>query len=132
MKSSSTLMLLVLAGWFPSLVSGQKKLTVLGSSTAAGNGASVIDSSWVGRLQASFRKNMSDGIDTPINNRAVPGYVTYQSLPTGYPTPPARPLPDPNANITYVLSEVPKPDVVIINYPTNDIVSDYTPKEMMD
>lgn len=110
----------------------QKKLAILGSSTAYGNGASVVDSSWVGRLRASFNKNASDGIDTTIDNRAVPGYVTYQSLPTDYPTPPNRPSPDPAANITYVLNSVPRPDIVIISYPTNDIVSGYRSKEMMD
>ncbi|MGZ3879921.1 MAG: GDSL-type esterase/lipase family protein [Flavisolibacter sp.] len=110
----------------------QTKVIVLGSSTAAGYGASVPDSAWVARLQTSFRKDQSDGKDTSIDNRGVPGYVTYQSLPTGYPTPPNRPLPDPNANTTYVLSSNPLPQVVIINYPTNDIVDNYTPKEMMD
>ena len=110
----------------------QKKIAVLGSSTAAGNGASVPDSSWVGRLQESFRKNKSDGIDTVIDNRAAAGYTTYQSLPTGYPTPPNRPSPDPGANITFVLNSVPLPNIVIINYPTNDISFGYDPKEMMD
>lgn len=109
----------------------QKRIAVLGSSTAAGFGASVTDSSWVGKLQLNFRKNTSDGVDTVIDNRAVGGYVTYKSLPTGSSTP-NRPDPDPNANITYVLNTVPRADIVIINYPTNDIVSDYTPKEMMD
>jgi lysophospholipase L1-like esterase len=110
----------------------QKKIAVLGSSTAAGYGASVPDSSWVGRLQASFRKNTTDGIDTLIDNRAVPSYVTYQSLPTGYPVPAGRPLPDPYHNVTYILNDIPRADVVIINYPTNDIVNGYDPKEMMD
>ena len=110
----------------------QTKVIVLGSSTAAGYGASVPDSAWVARLRASFQKNQSDGKDTIIDNRAVPGYVTYQSLPTNYPTPPNRPFPDPNANTTYVLNSNPRPEVVIINYPTNDIVNNYSPKEMMD
>jgi lysophospholipase L1-like esterase len=110
----------------------QKKVAILGSSTSYGNGASVPDSAWVARLQASFRKNTSDGIDTLIDNRALPGYVTYQSLPTGYPTPADRPAPDPQRNITYILNDVPRADIVIINYPTNDIVNGYNPKEMMD
>ena len=110
----------------------QKKIAILGSSTAAGTGAFPSDSSWVNRLQANFRKNTTDGIDTSIDNRAVGGYVTYKSLPTGYPTPSDRPLPDPSANVTYVLNSSPRPDVVIINYPTNEIVNGYAPKEMMD
>ena len=110
----------------------QKKLTILGSSTAAGYGASVVDSSWVGRLTASFNKNSTDGIDTIVNNRAAGGYTTYQSLPTGYPTPSDRPAPDAAANVTYILNSVPRPNIVIINYPTNDIAYGYDPKEMMD
>lgn len=132
MKSILAISIYVLAQLAVLSSFAQKKLAVLGSSTAYGNGASVGDSSWVGRLRSSFTKNMSDGVDTVIDNRAVPGYVTYQSLPTGYPVPPNRPSPDPSANITYVLNSVPKPDVVIINYPTNDIVNGYDPKEMMD
>src|SRR4051794_26066216 len=93
-----------------------KKITVLGSSTAAGTGASVPDSSWVGKLRLSFSKNPSDGKDTIVNNRAVGGYVTYKSLPTGYSHPGDRPDPDPNANVTYVLNDLPRADVVIINY----------------
>jgi lysophospholipase L1-like esterase len=123
--------LLFLLSSFNSLAQ-QKKVTVLGSSTAAGTGASVPDSSWVGKLRLSFKKNPSDGKDTIVNNRAVGGYVTYKSLPTGYSHPADRPDPDPNANVTYVLNDLPRADVVIINYPTNDIASGYTAKEMMD
>ena len=110
----------------------QKKVTVLGSSTAYGTGATVPDSSWVGRLRAYFNRNSDDGIDTVMNNRAIGGYVTYKSLPTGYPHPADRPDPDPNANVTYVLNDLPRANVVILNYPTNDIVNGYTAKEMMD
>lgn len=113
-------------------VIAQKKIVILGSSTAAGNGATVLDSSWVGRLQASFRKNTNDGVDTIVDNRAVAGYVTYQSLPTGYTPPANRPFPDPNHNVTSILNDVSRADIVIISYPTNDIVSGYNPKEVMD
>jgi lysophospholipase L1-like esterase len=123
--------LLFLLSSFNSLAQ-QKKVTVLGSSTAAGTGASVPDSSWVGKLRLGFSKNPSDGKDTIVNNRAVGGYVTYKSLPTGYAHPIDRPDPDPGTNVTYVLNDLPRADVVIINYPTNDIASGYTAKEMMD
>ncbi len=110
----------------------QKKVTILGSSTAYGTGATVPDSSWVGRLSAYFNRNSSDGIDTIVNNRAVGGYDTYKSLPTGYPHPVDRPDPDPAVNITYVLNDLPRANAVVVNYPTNDIVYGYTAKEMMD
>lgn len=130
MKGIFTIIFLFIELWIP-VCFAQKKIAILGSSTAYGNGASVPDSSWVGKLQIGFRKNTTDGIDTLVDNRAWPGYVTYQSLPTGSFTP-NRPPPDPDRNVTYVLNDVPRADIVIINYPTNDIVSDYTPKEMMD
>jgi lysophospholipase L1-like esterase len=113
----------------------QKRIVVLGSSTAAGNGASV-DSAWVARLQASFRKNTSDGVDTVIDNRAYPGYVTYKGLPTDYPMPADRTQwpPDPIRNVTWVLSQNPKPDIVILSYVSNDVnlYPNYSKKETMD
>lgn len=132
MRNRIAIMLLLLIDLAGTAALCQKKIAVLGSSTAAGNGASVFDSSWVGRLQKSFRKNTSDGMDTIVDDRAVAGYVTYQSLPTSYPVPANRPLPDPYHNVTYVLNDVPRADIVIINYPTNDIVNGYDPKEEMD
>lgn len=132
MKNIFTLCLFLIIELTASISFAQKKIAILGSSTAAGYGASDISFSWVGRLQASFRKNTADGIDTVIDNRAQAGYVTYKSLPSDYPVPAGRPSPDPLRNVTYVLNDNPRADVVIINYPTNDIVSDYNPKEMMD
>jgi lysophospholipase L1-like esterase len=108
-----------------------KKVTVLGSSTAFGTGASPIDSGWVGKLRAYFNQNSADGLDTLVDNRALGGYTTYHSMPTGYFVP-DRPTPDPLRNVTFVLNDPVKPDIVIINYPTNDIANYYTPKEMMD
>jgi acyl-CoA thioesterase-1 len=115
----------------------QKKVVILGSSTAYGKGASVEDSSWAVRLQTSFRKNIYDGIDTIVENRAMPGYVTYNGLPDNYTMPANRSelawAPDPLRNITSVLNEYPKPDVVILSYPSNDAnLPDYKEKETMD
>lgn len=132
MKSIFTLLALSL---FVSVCIAQKKITILGSSTAAGNGATVSDSAWVYRLQASFRKNTSDGVDTIIDNRAVPGYYTYNGLPTGYSLPANRTsyAPDPLRNVTYILNDAVKPDIVILSYPSNDVfLSSYDPKETMD
>lgn len=132
MKNILVVCTCLLVQLFQPLCYAQKKIVVLGSSTAAGYGAFPADSSWVNRLQASLQKNMTDGFDTIVDNRGVPTYVTYQSLPTDYPTPSGRPLPDPYANVTYVLNLNPRPNIVIINYPTNDIVNNYDPKEMMN
>lgn len=103
----------------------------MGSSTAAGQGASSPSTSWVGRLQTHFRQNNSDGLDTTVTSIAFSGQTTYHQMPTGFVSSiPGRPAPDPNSNVTRALSL--SPDVIIINLPTNDIANGYTKKECMD
>ena len=103
----------------------QKVVVVLGSSTAAGWGASSPDSSWVGRLKTRFKE---DGNKIRVINFAVGGYTTYQVLPSGYSTG-GRPSPDTNANVTKALEL--KPDLVLINMPTNDIANGYSDQEIL-
>src|SRR5690349_11249640 len=101
----------------------QKKIVVVGSSTAAGSAAYPYDSSWVGRMQSFFRKNTSPGDpDTSVVNIAIGGFITYHAMPYPSPlyTPPYNyPPPDPDHNITKALNE--NPDIVIVNLPTNDV-----------
>jgi lysophospholipase L1-like esterase len=104
----------------------QKIVVVLGSSTAAGWGASTFDSSWVGRLKARIK---ADGKKIKVINLAVPGYTTYQTLPSGYHTA-GRPLPDTNANVTKALQL--KPALVLINLPSNDVANGYSDQEFLD
>lgn len=112
-------------------VIAQKHIVVLGSSTAAGTGASTYDSSWVGRLQLHFRKNTSPtDPDTVVTNLAFGGYTTYHVMPTGYPNPFGMPDEDPARNITYALSL--NPDLILINLPSNDITWGITKKTTMD
>src|SRR5215203_1037746 len=112
-------------------LSAQKKVVILGSSTAAGTGASNYDSSWAGRLQLSFRKNITAGDpDTIVINLAVGGYVTYYAMPIGYVPPAGRPAPDGEHNVTKALSF--SPDIVLINFPTNDIGSGYSKNEFLN
>jgi GDSL-like Lipase/Acylhydrolase family len=108
----------------------QKKIVVMGSSTAAGSNASTYDNAWAGRLQLHFRKNTTDGLDTTVHNIAYWGYTTYHAMPTGFVPPAGRPAPDVNYNVTRALTF--NPDVVILNFPSNDIVFGYAKKEMMD
>ncbi|MBN8673126.1 MAG: T9SS type A sorting domain-containing protein [Chitinophagales bacterium] len=125
------LLLLVNSLWFLQPLSAQKKVVIMGSSTAAGQGASSPATSWVGRLQTHFRQNTSDGLDTTVTSIAFSGQTTYHQMPTGFVSPiPGRPAPDPNSNVTRALSF--SPDVIIINLPTNDIANGYTKKECMD
>ena len=125
------LLMLVNSQWLVQPLSAQKKVVIMGSSTAAGQGASTPANSWVGRLQTHFRQNNGDGLDTTVTSIAFSGQTTYHQMPTGFVSPiPGRPAPDPNSNVTRALSL--SPDVIIINLPTNDIANGYTKKECMD
>jgi lysophospholipase L1-like esterase len=111
-------------------LNAQKRVVILGSSTAAGNGSSSYANSWVGRVAAYYNKNTTDGADTIFTNLAVSGYATYNEMPDNFVPPPGRPSPDLNANVTKALSY--NPDVVIINLPSNDMAFGYSKKEFMD
>jgi lysophospholipase L1-like esterase len=118
-------------------VSAQKKIVVLGSSTAAGTGASTFANSWVGKMTSYYNKNVSDGVDTTVVNLSMGGNHTYSIVPSGFTPPPGRPFTDDSRNITAALAQ--SPDVIIVNLPTNDAFyasnntwTGYTIKETMD
>lgn len=108
----------------------QKKVVIMGSSTAEGLGATSYPLSWAGKLEGYFNTNAGDGIDTTFYNIAAGGYNTYQELPSGYVPPMGRPVSDPLHNVTKALSY--NPDVVIINLPSNDVGAGYTITETID
>jgi lysophospholipase L1-like esterase len=64
-----------------------------------------------------------------VVNLAVPGYTTYHLLPTGNSAHEGRPAPDPEHNITRALTF--KPDVLIINLPSNDANNGYPVREQL-
>lgn len=103
-----------------------KLIVVLGASTAVGWGASNPDSGWVGRLKARFK---SDNRDYKLINLAVPGFTTYNVLPSGYKKI-GRSLPDTNSNVTKAIAL--KPDLVLINLPSNDIANGYDDIEILN
>jgi lysophospholipase L1-like esterase len=97
------------------------RIVVLGSSTAAGQGASEEDSAWVWK----YRTYLSAiDPDWEVINLAVGGYTTYQVQPTGWQWPAGRPRPDTAKNITHALSL--HPSAIIINLPTNDAASGFS------
>ncbi len=102
----------------------------MGSSTAAGLGESSYQLSWAGRLEASFKTNTTDGIDTTFYNIAIGGYTTYQEMPSSYIPPAARPSPDVAHNVTKALSY--SPNIVIMSLPSNDVGAGYSITETMD
>lgn len=106
-----------------------KRIAVIGSSTSYGyfNGLYPRDSGYVAKLNKYYK---NEGLLDTIYNLAVNGMDCYNGMPTGYQPPPGRPAPDPDHNITMAVSKSPKPNVVIVNYPSNNY-STYTPHEVM-
>lgn len=98
-----------------------RKLVIIGSSTAAGLNASPIDSSWVNRLNYYYKYQLVKMDST--YNLGVSGSTVYNGMPTSY-VPVSRPSPDAAHNVSRAvtnLSDLPTPanGVVIVNYPTN-------------
>lgn len=109
-------------------VNGQSStVVVLGSSTAAGTGASSFATSWVELLRARLLK---DKKIVNVVNLASGGAVTYDIMSTKAPVPPGRPIPFPDRNITAALKH--RPFLVIISMPTNDIASNFTDDEILN
>jgi lysophospholipase L1-like esterase len=111
----------------------QKKIiAVLGSSTAYGYGATPAipgvkpDSSWANITKRYFQ---SLGILDTLYNYGNPNTTTYAGMPSDFIPPPNRPKPDSTHNVTIAMSH--NPDVVIINFPSNDFGDDFTIKEVM-
>ncbi|MFK7923491.1 MAG: GDSL-type esterase/lipase family protein [Bacteroidia bacterium] len=102
------------------------KIVVLGSSTAAGAGASSGDSAWVGRYRDYLQTiNPSN----QVINLAVGGYNTYRLMPTGYQQPTGRPAADTVRNITAGIAQ--NPDAIIVNLPSNDVGAGFSVLEQI-
>lgn len=95
-----------------------KKVVVMGSSSAYGYfpGTSIPrDSAWAPKVSAHYK---SLGILDTLYNIGTPGIDCYIGMPTGYVPPPGRYPPDPQFNITRAVSF--QPDVILINFPSNN------------
>ncbi|WP_207632725.1 tail fiber domain-containing protein [Foetidibacter luteolus] len=97
----------------------------MGSSTVLGIGAEPRDSGWARKFNF-YVKAINPGASVTILSR----YSTYMVQPTGYVPPLGRPAPEPDYNITKALSL--QPDAIIINFPSNDEVENYTQQERQD
>lgn len=101
-----------------------QKIVVLGSSTAAGVGPKTPDSTWVSLLSALVEgKNRL----STVTNLAVGGFNSYKILPEDADVPFNKPDPDPEHNIDKALSL--RPDMIIINMPSNDITAGFSVEE---
>jgi lysophospholipase L1-like esterase len=99
-----------------------KNVAVIGSSTAWGyfflNGVEQFprDNGWVFKLEKYYQ---TINIVNKIVNLAVSGTDCYEGMPGTFVPPAGRPSPLPNSNITKAVNLIPKPNVIIVNYPTN-------------
>jgi lysophospholipase L1-like esterase len=99
-------------------------IAILGSSTAAGTGATNYDSAFAGKY-GKYLGGLKPA--WKLQNYGVGGYTTYNVMPTGYKPPSGRPAPDTARNITKVLSL--KPYALLICLPSNDINNGYPASE---
>ncbi|WP_041618129.1 SGNH/GDSL hydrolase family protein [Spirosoma linguale] len=88
-------------------------IVIIGSSTAAGWGASEYKYSWAGLLT----QELSNG---KVVNLAKGGYTSYQLLPTNASHPADRPEADTLRNINAALKE--KPNTLILSISSNDLI----------
>jgi lysophospholipase L1-like esterase len=101
-----------------------RTIAIVGSSTAAGTGASDYAHAWAGLYTACL---ISLNPSNQVINLAVGGYTTFHELPTGTINPRNRPAVDTAHNITAALAA--HPDAVIINLPSNDAASGFSEVE---
>lgn len=97
-----------------------KRICVMGSSTTYGFFGNPEqyprDSAWAFKLKRHY---MGLGIIDTLYNLGVNGADPYDGMPSSFTPPSGRDLPDPNHNITKALGFSPKPDILIVNFPTN-------------
>src|SRR5450432_1019123 len=129
---SKALLLIVLTLTLSGISIAQKKVVVIGSSTAAGMGASDTSKAWVNLIQRYWGE--TGEINTPIINLAIGGLTTYHALPLGYVSPldprdGTRPPPLMNESVTTALSL--NPDVVIVSFVSNDIGDGFSKAEYL-
>ncbi len=103
-----------------------KRICVIGSSTAWGyfkdpnppyEPLYPRDSAWTFKLSKYYKD--SGLIDTLYNIASI-GTDPYSGMPSSFTPPAQRNLPDSRYNITKAVNFVPKPDVIIVNYPSNN------------
>jgi acyl-CoA thioesterase I len=95
------------------------KLAVIGSSTAAGFGASNDESSWVARLESSLVAAVTAGVS--VSNLAVGGYSGYDLMPGS------------GASGSIDVAILERPDLILVGLAgSNDLVADITSTIFID
>lgn len=96
---------------------------VLGSSTAAGAGASS-GAGWVAQIEKNYGAR-----GVRLVNAAKNGLTSWHALPGNVATRGDRPAPDPQANIDFALAQ--NPGAILLAFPTNDIAQGYSAAEVI-
>lgn len=117
---------LLLCGMAVHSLSAQKRVVILGSSTAEGTGPKSEDSTWV----HMFSERVGARYQATVVNLAKGGYTSYQIMPSDFVSPVGKLTPDTARNITKALSL--GADMIIINMPTNDLAKGYSPAEYLE
>jgi len=99
----------------PSSAGARPEVVIIGSSSAAGQGASTRTASYAWRLGAWIAANRPDGCAV---NLARGGYTTWHLRPLASPDDPARPRIDTARNIEAALARHPR--LVVLHLPSND------------
>lgn len=101
----------------------QNRIVVIGSSTAYGYAlANPSEESWVSRMKNYYLDQKTLAGSNSVINMAVVGTSCITGMPTGYVSSYSNPdfhQSDPAKNITAAVQSKPKPNVVIVSYPTN-------------
>lgn len=103
-----------------------RTVVIIGSSTAAGTGASSKATSWAGRIGAAAAERCPQ---TRIVNLGVGGYTTWQGMPAAASRPMGRPASDAAHNVEAALAL--HPDLVMIFFPSNDAASNFPLSETL-
>ena len=103
-------------------LAGGFRTVIMGSSSAAGAGASQPALSWAGLYSQWQQQSGGDTV-----NIAKGGHTTYHALPEYCQSAPSRRQPDPAHNISQALAQA--PDLVIISYPSNDAALGWDARE---
>lgn len=102
-------------------------VVIIGSSTAAGSGASPRDSAWAYRYAAYLETGYAPA---KVYNIARGGYTSYHLQPDWFTAPDDRYAPDSARNVSRALSF--RPDAIIMNLPSNDAARNYSLIEQQD
>lgn len=102
------------------------EVVLIGSSSAAGSGASTFEHAYAGRLSSWLSANAPTSC---LQDLAASGYTTYELRPASLGYTPQRPGVDSARNIDAALALAPR--LLIIHLPSNDVAYGYTLSESL-